>query len=164
MDDVSRDFENWQRETIKNVENFFQDWSHLGDKNYDFENHRPVIEPEVEIPPEEKEAIQQQIDAMTPEMKLKVMLDFQFGGGPAVESDGTGWAPHANGLSFVPYDGYLARLHRGERVVPAREIQSRSYNSNLYVESMIMNNGTDAAGLASAMAAAQQRTMTGYGS
>ena len=71
---------------------------------------------------------------------------------------------HANGLFSVPYDGYLARLHRGERVVPAREIQSRSYNSNLYVESMYMNNGTDAAGLASAMAAAQQRTMSGYGS
>ena len=70
----------------------------------------------------------------------------------------------ANGIWSVPYDGYLAELHRGERVVPAREVQSRSYNSNLYVESMIMNNGTDAAGLAAAMAAAQRRTMSGYGS
>ena len=72
--------------------------------------------------------------------------------------------PKANGIWSVPYDGYLATLHRGERVVPAREVQSRSYNSNLYVESMIMNNGTDAAGLAAAMAAAQRRTMSGYGS
>ena len=71
---------------------------------------------------------------------------------------------HANGLWAVPYDGYLARLHKGERVVTAREVSSRSFNSNLYVESMYMNNGTDAAGLASAMAAAQRRTMSGYGS
>ena len=61
-------------------------------------------------------------------------------------------------------DGMLARLHKGEQVVPAREVQSRNYSSNLYVESMIMNNGTDANGLAAAMAAAQRRTMSGYGS
>ena len=71
---------------------------------------------------------------------------------------------HANGLSYVPYDGYLAALHKGEMVVPAREISSRNYSSNLYVESMIMNNGTDAQGLAAAMVAAQRRTMAGYGS
>ena len=71
---------------------------------------------------------------------------------------------HANGIHSVPFDGYPAILHKGERVVPAREVQSRSYNSNLYVESMYMNNGTDAAGLASAMAAAQRRTMSGFGS
>jgi hypothetical protein len=70
----------------------------------------------------------------------------------------------ANGIWSVPYDGYLAQLHRGERVVPAREVQSRSYNSNLYVESMYMSSGMDAAGLASAMAAAQRRQMSGYGS
>ena len=40
----------------------------------------------------------------------------------------------------------------------------RSFNSNLYVESMYMNNGTDADGLAAAMAAAQRRTMNGFGS
>lgn len=71
---------------------------------------------------------------------------------------------HANGLWSVPYDGYLARLHKGERVMTAREVQSRNYSSNLYVESMYMNGGTDAAGLAAAMAAAQRRQMSGYGS
>ena len=57
-----------------------------------------------------------------------------------------------------------AALHPGETVTPARAVESRSFNSNLYVERMIMNNGTDAQGLASAMAAAQRRTMSGYGS
>ena len=72
---------------------------------------------------------------------------------------------HANGLFSVPFDGYTAVLHKGERVVPAREVHnSRNFSSNLYVESMYMNNGPDAAGLAAAMAAAQRRTMSGYGS
>ena len=70
----------------------------------------------------------------------------------------------ANGIWSVPYDGYLARLHRNEQVVPAREVSSRNFSSNLYVESMVMNNGADAAGLAAAMAAEQKRTMAGFGS
>ena len=72
---------------------------------------------------------------------------------------------HANGIWSVPYDGYLAELHRGERVIPAREVAaSRNFSSNLYIESMYMTNGQDAEGLAAAMAAAQRRTMSGYGS
>ena len=69
----------------------------------------------------------------------------------------------ANGLRYVPYDGYIARLHKGERVVPAREVSSRSYNSNLYVEKMYMGGNTDARGLADQMAAAQRRQISGYG-
>ena len=69
----------------------------------------------------------------------------------------------ANGLWSVPFDNYPALLHRGERVVPAREVSSRSYNSNLYVEKMYMSNGTDAQGLADAMAAANRRTVNSYG-
>ena len=71
----------------------------------------------------------------------------------------------ANGIWSVPFDGYRAVLHKGERVVPAREVgSSRNFSSNLYVESMYMNNGQDAQGLAAAMAAAHRRTMSGYGS
>ena len=70
---------------------------------------------------------------------------------------------HANGIWSVPFDNYPALLHKNERVVTASEANT-SYNSNLYVEKMIMNNSTDANGLASAMAAAQRRRMSGYGS
>ena len=72
---------------------------------------------------------------------------------------------HVNGIWSVPFDGFEAVLHKGERVVPAREVgSSRNFSSNLYVESMYMNNGTDAEGLAAAIAAANRRTMRGYGS
>ena len=65
----------------------------------------------------------------------------------------------------MPFDGYAAILHKGERVVPAREAGgSRNFSSNLYVESMYMNSGTDAEGLAAAIAAANRRTMRGFGS
>jgi hypothetical protein len=69
----------------------------------------------------------------------------------------------ANGLPYVPRDG-IYMLHKGETVNPSREVTSRNYSSNLYVEKMIMNNGTDAQGLAERMAAEQQRTMSGFGS
>ena len=71
---------------------------------------------------------------------------------------------HANGLPFVPFDGYIAALHRGERVVPAREEAAHNFSSNLYVESMYMNNGMDANGLAASIAAENQRIMRGHGS
>lgn len=34
---------------------------------------------------------------------------------------------HASGLSYVPFDGYIAKLHKGERVLTADE--ARGYNS-----------------------------------
>jgi hypothetical protein len=34
---------------------------------------------------------------------------------------------HAGGLSYVPFDGYIAELHRGERVLTADE--ARGYNN-----------------------------------
>ena len=71
---------------------------------------------------------------------------------------------HANGLPMVPWDGYPAILHKGERVLTAREVNnSRNFSSNLYVENMNMN-GASAEGLAATMAAAQRRMMRGYGS
>lgn len=70
---------------------------------------------------------------------------------------------HANGLPFVPFDGYIAALHKGERVVPASQNRSYTQNSNLYVDKMVMNNGTDVNGLAGAIAERNRRVMAGFG-
>ena len=88
---------------------------------------------------------------------------------PATLSPTLNWAPSymrgfANGTWSVPYDGMLARLHKGERVMPAREVQNRSFSSNLYVENMNMSGGMTADALAAAIAGRNRRMMTGYGS
>lgn len=70
---------------------------------------------------------------------------------------------NANGLSYVPNEG-LYHLHRGERVVPAREVASRSFSSNLYVENMNMGGSMSADALAAAIAGRNRRLMAGYGS
>ena len=70
---------------------------------------------------------------------------------------------HANGLPFVPFDGYIAALHRGERVVPANQNRSYTTNSNLYVDHMVMQGGADADGLAARIAERTRRTMAGFG-
>ena len=121
--------------------------------------------------------LRERFDTMNPEITVDPVIDEQKLQTDAAkitvqvaaqlipqEVTGDFGTPHANGLWSVPFDNYPALLHRGERVVPAREVSSRSYNSNLYVEKMIMNNGADAQGLANAMAAANRRRMSGYGS
>ena len=124
----------------------------------------PHLNPVIEIPEDAALKISEQIGVVPVTVQPVVPNDEPEyipgggGGGNNVAME------KANGIWAVPFDGYLARLHKNERVVPAREIASHSYSSNLYVESMIMNNGTYAEGLAAAMAAAQRRTMTGFGS
>ena len=74
---------------------------------------------------------------------------------------GMGW--HANGLWSVPFDGYMAVLHKGEQILPAREVASRNFTSNTYFENVNIQNGTDADGLAARVAAEQRRTMNAFG-
>ena len=126
---------------------------------------------EVEVPLEPKPVITWNEDLLKQIGTFTIPVDFAIAGTEGInQEDMMGFLSsigfsHANGLWSVPFDGYRAILHKGERVVPAREVAaSRNFSSNLYVESMYMNNGQDADGLAAAMAAAQRRTMSGYGS
>jgi hypothetical protein len=59
---------------------------------------------------------------------------------------------HANGLDFVPYDGYIAELHKGEKVVPASKAQSEGAgmqallakvdNMQIALNALIVNTGS----------------------
>lgn len=123
-----------------------------------FENGVPIpVVPEA--PEDAADVIAAQVGTVT----LPVRLHFNPGWGGGL-TNGTEAFMHANGLWSVPWDGYPAILHKNERIMPAREVASRSFSSNLYVESMVMNGGADADGLAQAIAARNQRVMAGFGS
>ena len=51
------------------------------------------------------------------EMSQKVDAVDEWSGAPTWGYDGS----HAGGLSYVPYDGYIAQLHKGETVLTANE-------------------------------------------
>lgn len=76
---------------------------------------------------------------------------------------GQPWRHNANGIWSVPFDGYMSVLHKGERVVPAREVSSKNFSSNLYVENMNMGGGLGVEALAEALAARNRRLMSGFG-
>ena len=61
--------------------------------------------------------------------------DWGLGGGTTKALDAAGGAKvngsHYNGLSYVPFDGYIAQLHQGERVLTASE-NSTYNNKNQY--------------------------------
>ena len=102
-----------------------------------FENGVPIpVVPEA--PEDAADVIAAQVGTVT----LPVRLHFNPGWGGGL-TNGTEAFMHANGLWSVPWDGYPAILHKNERIVPAREVSSRSFSSNLYVESMVMNGGAD---------------------
>lgn len=124
-------------------------------------NNAPKIPIQPEVPEDAAATISEDIGPVTVPVLFSVE---EMGPEETAAFFGAADGSHANGIWSVPFDGYRAILHRGERVTPAREIASRNFSSNLYVESMIMSGNTDAEGLAAAMAAAQRRTMNGYGS
>ena len=69
--------------------------------------------------------------------------------------------PHANGIWNVPWDGYPAILHKGERVMTARENQRYTYNN--YFGNVNLNNGLEIEALTESIDRRNRRQMAGYG-
>jgi hypothetical protein len=69
----------------------------------------------------------------------------------------------ANGLWSVPWDGYPAILHKGERVLTARENRNYTYNSNNYFGSVNLNNGLEIEALTESIDRRNRRQRSGYG-
>lgn len=58
---------------------------------------------------------------------LSGLVNGLFGGSDTMTANVNVNGSHANGLSYVPFDGYIAELHKGERVLTADE--ARGYNN-----------------------------------
>lgn len=78
-----------------------------------------------------------------------------------MSSRGTGFVDgsHAQGLDYVPFDGYIAQLHRGEMVIPAREasmLRSAYDNASTSGTSIERTIHNAAAGMVNGLAALNQ--------
>lgn len=69
--------------------------------------------------------------------------------------------PKANGMAYIPYDGYLAMLHRGERIMTAAENQR--YTTNNYFGTVNLNNGLEIEQLTESIDRRNKRQMAGFG-
>ena len=68
---------------------------------------------------------------------------------------------YSNGLFSVPWDGFPAILHKGERVLTARENQQYTYNN--YFGNVSLNNGLEIDALTDSIARRNQRQRSGFG-
>ena len=75
-----------------------------------------------------------------------------------------GLGGHANGLPWVPYNGYLAVLHQGERVLTASENRHYTFNNNTYFGGVNLHNGLEVDALTDSIARQQARQAAAYGS
>ena len=91
---------------------------------------------------------------------VSVPVQPKASGGWFASADGS----HANGLPWVPYDGYLGILHRGERILTANQNKNYTYNNNTYFGSVNLHNGLEVDALAESIARNNKRKSRGYGS
>jgi hypothetical protein len=84
------------------------------------------------------------------------------GGGAYYVEDAEQREGFANGLPFVPYEGYY-HLHPGERVLTAGANRNYTYNSNTYFGNVNLNNGMEIDALSESIARQNRRHNAGYG-
>ena len=122
---------------------------------------------EVTVRPIAEDGAAEDIEAQIGAVRLPVFLviqDIQKGRTGFLGSlSGLFDGGHANGLGYVPFDGYAALLHRGERVLTARENQNYTYNNNTYFGNVNLNNGLEIEALTESMERRNRMQRAGYG-
>ena len=118
----------------------------------------------VPVVPEAKEGAAEALEAQIGELQLVAQV--RLAGFTPRGDLNMPWisGKHANGLQFVPYDGYLAMLHRGERVMTARENKNYTYNNHNYFGNVNLNNGQDIDALCNSIDRHNRRAQSGFGS
>lgn len=119
-----------------------------------------------EVAPDAGANIAEQISAQAPEVRIGarlVSVTLPNGQGGAGGGLDTVMMMHANGLPFVPYDGYLSVLHRGERVMTASENRHYTYNNNNYFGNVNLNNGMEIDALCDSIDRHNRRQNDGFG-
>ena len=124
----------------------------------------------VETVPEENaaEKIAQEVGKVVLPAELRIMGGgIGLGGGGEMLSLFSGNKravySNANGISFVPYDGYLSVLHKGERVMPAVQNKNYTYNNHTYFGSVNLHNGLEVDALTESIERNNRRKRGGYG-
>ena len=118
---------------------------------------------EVQVEPVAEEGSAEKIAGEIGTVTVPATLDWRpsYMQGYAQQAPGLGG--HANGLPWVPYNGYLAVLHQGERVLTARENRTYTFNNNTYFGGVNLHNGMEVDALTDSIARQQARQAAAYG-
>lgn len=125
----------------------------------DRQTGEPIVEVDPVVPDDAAGLISQQIGSVPVSITIRDVTGAELESLVGGEADGS----FANGIPWVPRDGYLSILHRGERVMPARENKQYTYNSNTYFGSVNLHNGLEVDALTESIARNNRRKSSGYG-
>ena len=117
----------------------------------------------VPVEPEAEEGSAEKIAGEIGTVVVPATLDWRLSYMTGYAQQTPGWGGHANGLPFVPHDGYLAILHQGERVLTARENRTYTFNNNTYFGGVNLHNGMEVDALTDSIARQQARQAAAYG-